>query len=154
MFRSLLPRLFGDEPPAAGLSAGDAEMAVAALLVRIARTDNRYQAKERARIDALLGRRGRLKAADAADLRAAAEMLEAEAPDTVRFTRAVKERVPLEQRIDVISALWEVALADGASSPEEDAAVRLAASLLGVSDVDRAHAKRAVEARTQLDAPA
>lgn len=154
MFRRLLPRLFADDPPASGLSADDAEMAVAALLVRIARADNRYQDQERARIDALLGRRRRLRPADAADLRAAAEMLEAEAPDTVRFTRAVKERIPLEQRVEVISALWEVALADGGSSPDEDAAVRLAASLLGVSDVDRARARQAIQGQSGVDASA
>ena len=109
MFRNLLPRLFGETPPETGLSADDAEMAVAALLVRIARADNHYTQAEKARIDALLGRRQGLTPALASDRRAAAEMLEAEAPDTVRFTRAVKERIPLDQRRSVIAAMWSVA---------------------------------------------
>jgi uncharacterized tellurite resistance protein B-like protein len=46
-------------------------------------------------------------------LRAEAEALEAEAPDTVRFTRALKEAVALEDRADLMVALWSVALADG-----------------------------------------
>lgn len=145
MFRNLLPRLFGEDPPASGLSADDAEMAVAALLVRIARADHRYNDEERARIDAILAQRKRLSPGAAADRRAAAEMLEAEAPDTVRFTRAVKERIPLDQRNAVISAMWEIALADGHRSADEDSAVRLAAKLLGVNDVDSALARQDVE---------
>ena len=72
-------------------------------------------------------------------------MLEAEAPDTVRFTRAVKERIPLDQRHAVIAAMWEIALSDGHRTAAEDSAVRLAASLLGVSDVESALARQEVE---------
>lgn len=142
MFRNLLPRLFGEDVPSSGLTADDADMAIAALLVRIARADNRYQDAEKARIDALLGHRHHLGPAEAADRRAAAEMLEAEAPDTVRFTRAVKDRVPLDQRIGIVAALWDIALVDGHRTPGEDAAVRLVAGLLGVSDVDSARARQ------------
>ena len=145
MFRNLLPRLFGETPPETGLSADDAEMAVAALLVRIARADNHYTQAEKARIDALLGRRQGLTPALASDRRAAAEMLEAEAPDTVRFTRAVKERIPLDQRRSVIAAMWSVALTDGPRGAAEESAIRLAASLLGVNDVDSALARQSVE---------
>ncbi|ARJ68366.1 TerB family tellurite resistance protein [Paracoccus contaminans] len=152
MFRNLLHRLFGDEPPRSALSDDEVEAAVAALLVRMARADNRYQDRERARIAMLLGRRRRLDASHAADLLAAAEMLEAEAPDTVRFTRAVKDGVPLEKRLSVIAAMWEIALVDGERSPSEDATVRLAANLLGISDVDSALARQAAE-RAQGGAP-
>lgn len=145
MFRSLLPRLFGEDQRESGLTADDAEMAVAALLVRVARADHDYQDEERTLIETLLARRKGLSAADAADRRAAAEMLEAEAPDTVRFTRALKERVPLDQRAAVVSAMWRIALADGLRTAGEDSAIRLAASLLGVSDVASALARQEVE---------
>ncbi|WP_134724624.1 TerB family tellurite resistance protein [Paracoccus luteus] len=145
MFRNLLTRLFSQDAPDQSLAPDDAELAVAALLVRVARADERYGAAERARIDHLLAHRRHLDASAAADRRAAAEMIEAEAPDTVRFTRAIKDRIPLERRVEVIGALWDVALADGHRSPEEDAAVRLAANLLGVSDVESATARQRVE---------
>lgn len=144
MFRSLLPRLLGENPPETSLSHDDAEVAIAALLVRIARADNHYGSDERRHIDALLARRRGLSAADAADRRAAAEMIEAEAPDTVRFTRAIKERIPLDERAEVIGAMWEIALADGERSADEDAAIRLAASLLGVTDVESAQMRQRV----------
>lgn len=144
MFRSLLPRLLGDDPPETTLSHDDAEVAIAALMVRIARADNHYGKDERAHIDALLARRRTLSAADAADRRAAAEMIEAEAPDTVRFTRAIKDRIALEERAEIIGALWEIALADGTRSPDEDALIRLVASLLGISDVESAQQRQQV----------
>jgi len=144
MFRSLLPRLLGESPPENALSHDDAEVAIAALMVRIARADNHYGNDERAHIDALLARRRKLSPDDAADRRAAAEMIEAEAPDTVRFTRAIKDRIPLDERAEIIGALWEIALSDGARSPDEDAAIRLAASLLGVTDVESAQMRQRV----------
>lgn len=142
MFRNLLSRLFSDDDPSSPpLGGEEGELAVAALLIRVARADDRYSATEQGRIEAILARRSGLTHAQAAEQRAAAEMIEAEAPDTVRLTRTIKQRVPLEDRAAVITALWEVALSDGHRAPEEEATVRLAAGLLGVSDVEAARAR-------------
>lgn len=119
-----------------------ASEAMAALMVRIAKSDDDYSATEIARIDAVLGLLYQLSADQAAKLRQTAEALEAEAPDTVRFTRAIKEEVPYEERFDVVRALWQVVLADGARDSEEDALMRLLASLLGVNDRDSALARK------------
>ena len=136
MFRNLMSRLFSQDAPSAPLRGQDAEVALAALLVRIARADERYTADEVARIDQILGRRRGLDSTEAAERRAAAEMIEAEAPDTVRFTRLIKDRIALEDRSDIIAALWEIAYADGARAPEEESLVRLIAGLLGINDRD------------------
>ncbi|MEM7489430.1 MAG: TerB family tellurite resistance protein, partial [Pseudomonadota bacterium] len=82
---------------------------------------------------------------EATKLRGEAEALEAEAPDDVRFTRAIKEGVPLDDRIAVIEALWSVVLADGTRDEEEDGLLRLLANLLGVNDRDSNIARRRVE---------
>ena len=119
-----------------------ASEAMAALMVRIAKSDNDYSTTEIARIDAVLGLLYQLSADQAAKLRQTAEALEAEAPDTVRFTRAIKEEVPYEERFDVVRALWQVVLADGARDAEEDALMRLLASLLGINDRDSALARK------------
>ena len=71
-------------------------------------------------------------------------MLEAEAPDTVRFTRAIKDAVPYVDRIGVIEALWSIALADGERDAEEDAVIRLVANLLGITDVESASARQRI----------
>ena len=77
-------------------------------------------------------------------MRADAEQLESEAPDTVRFTRAIKDSVPYEHRTAVIEALWEVALADGERDADEDALIRMASNFLGISDRDSALARQKV----------
>jgi uncharacterized tellurite resistance protein B-like protein len=91
-------------------------------------------------------RRYGVDAEGARALRAEAETLEAEASDTVRFTRLVKEAVPYEEREAVIEALWRVALADGIKA-EEHGFLRLVASLIGVSDVDSGLARQRAQRR-------
>ncbi|MEM6823942.1 MAG: TerB family tellurite resistance protein [Pseudomonadota bacterium] len=145
MFGDLLNRLTRPDPEP--LNDLDARLALAALLVRIARSDADYAEDERTRIDRILLSRYGLSPFEAAKLRGDAEALEAEAPDTVRFTRAIKDAVPYEDREGVIEALWDVVLADGVRDYEEDALLRLVANLLGVNDRDSALARQRVEAR-------
>lgn len=118
------------------LSDPDARLALGALLVRVARTDGSYDPSEKAQIDRTLMSRYTLTEAEAATLRADCEVLESEAPDTVRFTRAIKEAVAYDQRLSVIEALWRVVLADGQRDTHEDSMMRMTASLLGITDQD------------------
>lgn len=150
MFRNLLSRLFVEAPEPARLSGQDAEVALAALLVRLARADNRYSDDERSRIETILARRRGLTRAEAAESRAAAEMIEAEAPDTVRFTRTIKDRIALDEREGVLAALWETAYADGRRGAEEESLVRLVSGLLGISDRDSALVRQRVLAELGL----
>ena len=142
MFADFLKRLTAPAPTQ--LPDQDARLALTALLVRVARTDGQYDAEETARIDAITAARYGLDSALSKALRNDAEQLETEAPDTVRFTRAIKEAVDYEDRVGVIEALWQVALADGQRSQEEDTVLRLVANLLGVSDRDSALARQRV----------
>ncbi|RVT82809.1 TerB family tellurite resistance protein [Rhodobacteraceae bacterium CCMM004] len=141
----LLRRLAAPDPDPDPLSDADARLALAALLVRIARADGHYDADEVHRIDRLLAARYGLGPFEVTRLRSEAEALEAEAPDTVRFTRAIKDAVPYEDRLGVIEALWAVVLADGVRDDEEDALLRMVAPMLGVSDRDSNIARQKVE---------
>ena len=143
MLSDLIRRLTATDP--APLPYDDARLALAALLVRIARTDGDYAAVEKAQIDRVLSHRYALSDSGARDLRAEAEALEAEAPDTVRFTRAIKDCVPYEDRVQVIEALWFIVLADGTRDHEEDALLRMIAPMLGVNDRDSNLARKRVE---------
>lgn len=145
MFADLIRRITA--PAADPLPELDARLALAAVLVRLARADGDYAASEIALIDKLLVERHGISPFEATSLRKKAEVLEQEAPDTVRFTRAIKETVPYEDRTAVIEALWAVALADGERDHEEDALMRLVAPMLGVTDQDSARARQRVEAR-------
>jgi uncharacterized tellurite resistance protein B-like protein len=142
MFDALLRRLSG---PPAPLPGPEARLALAALLVRLARADGRYDPAEAARIDRALAARHGLSPFAAAALRVEAEALEGAAPDTVRFTRALKDAVALEDRAGIVEALWTVALADGIRDAEEEQVIRLAASLLGLTDRDSALARQRAE---------
>jgi uncharacterized tellurite resistance protein B-like protein len=144
MFADLLKRLSAPEP--APLPQGDARLALAALLVRLARSDGDYAAVESDYIQQILAHRYDLSASDAATLRQDAEALESEAPDTVRFTRAIKDAVAYEDRLGVIEALWAVVLADGVRDEEEDALIRMVAPMLGINDRDSNLARKRVEA--------
>ena len=123
----------------------DARVALAALLVRLARSDGDYAAIEKTQIDRVLAHRYELTGDAARTLRQEAEALEAEAPDTVRFTRAIKEAVPYEARVHVIEALWFIVLADGERDTEEDALLRMIAPMLGINDRDSNLARKRVE---------
>ncbi len=143
MFADFLQRLTQPDPEP--LPDTDARLALAALLVRVARSDGSYDPEEVARIDRILAKRYGLSPFEAVEVRREAELFEAEAPDTVRFTRAIKDAVPYEDREGVIEALWDVVLADGVRDHEEDALLRLVANLLGINDRDSALARRRVE---------
>jgi uncharacterized tellurite resistance protein B-like protein len=144
MFDALLRRLTA---PPARPPEPEARLALAALLVRLARTDGNYTAGEAARIDQVLAATYGLPRDAAQALRATAERLEADAPDTVRFTRAIKDAVKHDDRISLVEAMWQVVLADGTKDDDEEALMRLVASLLGISDVENALARHRVERR-------
>lgn len=143
MFAEFLKRLTDTAP--AQLPDTDARLALTALLVRVARSDNDYSSAERTRIQSIISARYGLTQADRDTLLEDAETLETEAPDTVRFTRAIKEAVAYDDRLAVVEALWKVALADGQRAKEEDALLRLVVNLLGITDVDSANARKRVE---------
>ena len=145
MFADLLRRL--SAPETEPLPDPDARLALTALLVRIARSDGDYADVEVRRIDRIAMARYGLSPFEAAALRREAEALEGEAPDTVRFTREIKDAVPYEEREGVVEALWDVVLADGERDHEEDGLIRLVSNLLGVNDRDSALARKRVEAR-------
>lgn len=150
MFEALLRRLTGpDTPPV--LDEPDARLAMAALLVRAARINGDYAASQVARIDAVLACRYDLPPAGARALRTQAEVLESEAPDTVRFTRAIKAATPHEERVRELAALWEVVLADDGRRDDDEAGfLRLVTDLLGISDRDSALIRQDVQRRMGL----
>ncbi|WP_424933554.1 TerB family tellurite resistance protein [Amaricoccus macauensis] len=140
MIADLIKRLVGETEPEP-LPQDQARLALAALMVRVARTDGVYSSEERQRIDRVLSETYGLSASEATALRTDGERAEADAPDTVRFTRVIKDAVPYEHRNSVVEALWRVAAADGINA-DEHGLLRLVANLLGVSDQDSGLARQ------------
>ncbi len=145
MFQNLLQRLLAPAP--ARLPDAEERLALAALLIRVAKSDNLYSAEEVERIDRALSVRYDLDVFEAGRLRVEAEGLESEAPDTVRFTRALKDAVPLDDRAALMEVLWSVALADGHRDSMEDQLLRIVSNLLGLTDVESARARQRAVAK-------
>ncbi len=147
MINDLLRRLTGTDTPDP-LSPSDSRVALGALMVRLARSDGSYSPEERDRISRILATRYALDTDEVAALRIEAEAIEAEAPDTVRFTKAIKDAVPYEDREGVVEALWRVADIDGINA-DEHGFLRLVANLVGVSDVDSGLARQRAQQKAR-----
>jgi len=117
---------------------------VAALLVEAARMDDCFDDAERQAIQRILGERYGLSPWETAELLGAAERTVDQSAQLFRFTDAVVQRVPVEDRVRILEMLWEVAYADGVLNPEEDQLLRRIAGLIHVSDRDRALARQRV----------
>ena len=142
MFTDLFERLLkGQTEPAA---PADSRLAMAALMVRLARSDGSYSADERRQISRFLITHYDIDATGVETTLSDAEEQERSAPDTVRFTRIVKDAVPYEERTDVVEALWRVAILEGIDANERSF-LRLVSNLLGVSDQDSALARQRAE---------
>ena len=118
MIKNLLDTLLGSTEHQ--LDDDDEKIALAALCVRVAKSDNDYASKEISIIDSELGQHFSLSINEATKLRSESEKLEQEAPDTVRFTIAIKEKIELDKRRAVLEILWKITLADGKREAEED----------------------------------
>ncbi len=145
MFKSFLDFL-NDASPAPTAEI-DSKLALAVLLVRVSRSDNEYLNAEKQLSDHILARKFGLSDEDAQTLRVEAESIEAQTGDNVSFTKALKKAVPINERIGLIEALWEIVLVDQHRDYTEDGYLRLVCRLLGVNDRDSALARQRVAAR-------
>ena len=84
-----------------GLAYGS-QLALGALLVRVAFADRNYRASEIGQIDQILARTFGLKPIEAAKLRATCEALERDAPGTPEFTRILREEVEELARLGAV----------------------------------------------------
>lgn len=137
MFNTLFSRL-KRHPQEKPLPELDVRLAVAALMVRLAKADENYAFEEIAEIDAILSRAHGINPVEAARLRADAERIEAAAPGTEAFISEVQAHIPYEDRASLYDALWDVGLADQALRPEEKTFLAEMATALGISSADRA----------------
>ncbi len=123
----------------------DEKLALGALMVRVAKSDHRYQFAEISRIDRLLGSLYGLDPVAAAKMRATCEKLEHAAPETGHFAHIIRESVRFEARIDALEALWEVVLADGMRRDAELEVMTAAQEALGLSAADSETARSRAE---------
>ncbi len=124
------------------------EVATAALLVEAALIDGIYANIESDMIALILLDSFNLDADKVDAIMVEAEALAEQAVGAHQFTKYVKP-ISEEQRLKVIEGLYRVALSDGEHCPIEEAFIRHVSSLLHITDVPRAMARKRAEAHIQ-----
>jgi uncharacterized tellurite resistance protein B-like protein len=109
-------------------------IAVAALLVHVARIDGAIAPSERARVLALLGQRFGLSDDAALRLVARGDQLDRETDDVSALIEMLGHGVPLAERRQLVAMAYAVAGADGRIEEFEDDLVWRMAGLLGFDD--------------------
>ena len=142
MLKNIL-KMFNAETPDI-LKHSDARLAITALMIRVARSDNDFSEAEFLNIKKLASERFELNTEETDKLIEEAKALEEQAPDTVRFTKSIKEAVAFEDRSALVEDLWAIVLTDDYRDANEDALIRTVVSLLGVSDKESALARQRV----------
>jgi uncharacterized tellurite resistance protein B-like protein len=137
--------------PAAGPVRDELQLALAALLVEAAYSDEHFDDSERAVIARLLERRFNLPAAGARALLAAGEREAERSAELFRCTRIINERLSHEKRVELVEMLWEVAYADGVLDQYEDSLLRRLGGLVYASDRERGVPRQRVIERCALD---
>ena len=127
-----------------------AELALGALMVRVAQADRDYKLEEISLIDRILARLYQHNAIEAAKVRATCEKLHAAAPETDTFGKLIRETTDLKERLAALEALWEVVVADGNMDEGEMKIVEEARIAMGLSFNDSQAARERVQSR--LDA--
>lgn len=140
MFERLFPRRAPEPKP---LPQPDAQLALGALLVRVAFADEKYRASEIGQIDRILARTFDLGPIEAAKLRAICERLERDAGKTEEFAKILREEVDYADRKALGDAMWSVALADGHRHEKEEIQLQAIEVALGLTDTDIREAREA-----------
>ena len=136
-----LKDIFSPETYEQGITSNSA---IAAILVRAAKTDNEYTESEKKLIDHLLANNLNISQEDARLLRLQGQELEMEINDNVQLTRIIKQDIPYEDRHQLIEQLWSIVLDDNNRTPEENKLMRVLTHLLGINDVNSAKARSKV----------
>lgn len=120
----------------APLPQPDAQLALGALMVRVAKSDHSYHLAEIQRIDRLLARLFDLNPVEAAKMRATCEKLDARAPNTDTFAALIRTELDHEHRLSALEALCEVMLIDGMPHVEEIEEIHATRVILGLDEDD------------------
>ena len=132
---SLLDRL-RNKPAEQELPELDDKLALGALMVRVAKSDNNYHVMEIGEIDRILGATFNLNAVEAAKMRATCEKLEAAAPGTPDFALVIREHIDYPHRLEVAQQLWQVIIADGTRVNAEITSLHEIEGMLGIKPED------------------
>ena len=106
------------------------ELAAAALLIELSRSDYQQDLEEQRAIEKALQSCFNLDPDRLQQLIVLAEQEMDQATSLYQFTTLIKDNYSQEQRFELVKMLWQVALADGEISKYEDLMIRKVADLI------------------------
>jgi uncharacterized tellurite resistance protein B-like protein len=119
-------------------------LATAAVLLDIAYADGQFSPAEDGDVSGFLSRRFELSSADATELMEAADEIRKKTVDHFALTNYIRKNTPLEDRIEIVKAMWRLVYSDGRLTDYEGYLVRKLADLLGLEHHVMIDAKSAV----------
>ena len=143
MLLGQLKKIFGNEPLPRGVleDREPFELATAALLVELARSDFSESEAEVAAIRHLLQKRFSLGDEAIDKLLAEAGRRADRAVSLHEFTHRLNRELPESDKLAIVEMLWRVSHADGRIDKHEEQLVQRVAGLLHISDRDRVRLK-------------
>jgi uncharacterized tellurite resistance protein B-like protein len=148
-----LKRMFAGQPAAQGLleQREPIELATAALLIELARSDFSEASTELDAIRQLLQKRFALSAEAVDKLLAEAGRRADDAVSLHEFTHRLNTELPQSEKLGIVEMLWRVSHADGHIDKHEEQLIQRIAGLLHISDRDRVRLKLKVVMAGRLD---
>lgn len=123
----------GGETAAPERRPDDVQLVAAALIVHLAEIDGAFNTREaewlRETVQAYTGLTGE----DAERFIALADQTERETADLEEFVAPLRRRLPPDQRLQLLSLMWRMALADGVLHEFEEDLIARVAELMGLS---------------------
>jgi uncharacterized tellurite resistance protein B-like protein len=142
----LLKALFADSPQQSEESSNhNVRLAAAALLVETARADFTASDVELSKLTQLLTTALKLEPAEVTELVNAAREQVEDATSLYEFTKVINESCTLDRKLQLISAMWAVAYADGDIDKYEEHLIRNVADLIYVPHSNYIHCKLAAQ---------
>ncbi len=121
-------------------------VAVAALLVEASRLDGHYDAVEQGTVIRLIRETLKLPAEQARSLLELAEIRQANTFDDWIFCQAINRGFPMQDKVEILTKLWEVAMSDGQLHRLESMMLTRVAKELQIPEAEVARAKKAAGA--------
>jgi len=119
-----------------GIPKHEFNLALGALLVEVMQADQNLHPEEQALAIRVLQNRLALTSQEAEELVRDAKGKVDEAIDLYAFSKAINNQTSSEERIEILTLLWKMALADGEIDRHEEHLIRRIAGLLYVTHED------------------
>jgi uncharacterized tellurite resistance protein B-like protein len=126
---------------ASGIDDHGVRIAACALLLEMAKIDEKFSDDEREMILSILKGEYGISDQEAEELAEEAEKEQIDSLDVWRFTRSINENFSKEEKIRIVELLWRIVYVDGKLNKHEDYLMHSTANLLNLSHQELIEAK-------------